>query len=543
MYTCEELEVNPLLHAIIRQDEHELCRLLEEGQDPNREWVLPRTSPELETWPRPYSRAHINTPLSFALEWEKGTKRLLAAGARPLSAFASFVYPNKRMIGSFQALLDYDLPLSVVSPFSGKTIAEIVFQISLHRQSRMAFAETFVDQRRRLKIRALEVLSESEREHYGLKTEEGELPDTNAAIVSAALFEKGLDIYDANSFFPGHFAVCPVNRPGLTSFHLGVENMTVEVADYLFTSGFHDINAVADPSKSPFPGPPIWKSCCANNFDMVHWFIDKGALLDLEGDGIRVPLITGLAKLVREISRSGVGDFFHNYGRSRFLPNGVSHWVRQWRDSGIVARLVAIDGPNPSDCCKCYCSERGCTPISALRDSLPWQIPLLYPDKMLFMQRWCTLLCTSDTELEQCWRDFFRLETFERLGLAHCCHIWDYHASADQIRRRCDEAEQQELQEEDEKAGLLAELQQWMDAYDVGRSAFRETDGSLDDFAKSWSQSLNRELFENETYRVVCERYPRWMPYRPADYILGKRYKYPSILNHWEEEFKDGWLD
>jgi hypothetical protein len=249
---------------------------------------------------------------------------------------------------------------------------------------------------------------------------------------------------------------------------------------------------------------------------MANWFIDEGACPVFAINGVRTSVLSALGHLFREILlREDIQELFFDHDNPRNVPATAKDWLRKLDDSRLVPSLLDRARANVEDCCLCFCSEDDYTHISDLMRSFGPDENLDFPTKVNFMAQGIGLLHAPVEILWKYWQAFFRAETFERLGLAHACHYWEYRT----VHDLCDENERSELRDEDIKAGFFADLESWMEKYDAMEKSFIQGGGSLDSFVAAWTYKLNQELFENETHRGLSVEVS--VDFNPAAYILG----------------------
>ena len=495
----------------MKRDSEQLKRLLNEGHNPNVGWKHPSLAADVEPvntqWDPKESDSHSGTPasmarlppLALALEWEEGAEMLLCAGADPLSAFKRFEqsHPSKPLTQTLKALLRHDIPLSASIPSSRNCVGRLIMFSTQHDEVLLAFARLLVDQRRRLKSRALRELSNLEARSFNLAEDDGVLPDSVASQICTSLLPKGLMPWDriwVSQNDSHHWVYTDI-------YHWSCSYMQPQVADILYQAGLRDIDrGSCDLLRCPrytqsselFP-TPLLSSLEGGNYEMAYWLLRRG-VRDITYDGKDIPLLTILSGMDVAASLVRLGA------------------------SGLIRMLVENTGINPHDGCNCFCSSNGCTPISALvrSQSLEDQYQnLVFRHKITYMMTWLTQSQPSILERLQSWRCFFQIELFERLGMAHTCHDGTAYWSPDHVT--LDAEEQRELREEDEKAGLVEELNTWMREYDTAQASYFEQETNIDDFVSRQIERLNRECFDNETYRRDCRRVG--LEYRALEYL------------------------
>lgn len=181
------------------------------------------------------------------------------------------------------------------------------------------------------------------------------------------------------------------------------ERLTPTLADQLWGGGFHRVD---DPSHATAL-TPILQNWHAANFDMVSWFIGKGA-----SPFSRSPdkFYSGLHLYAARMSWPG-HHFDHNPSNlpcPQALFGQLINDADMWRDR-----------------CRCLCSPDGCTPISITIKQWPgWNKAVNY-NTMLDLSRSLheKLLYRPDDEPDHI-HQLSRVLVFEKLNLKHsCCHI------------------------------------------------------------------------------------------------------------------------
>lgn len=127
----------------------------------------------------------------------------------------------------------------------------------------------------------------------------------------------------------------------------------------------------------------------------------------------------------------------------------------------------------------------------------------------LFLDIWLSLCGLDEGQSELCYKEAFRLEVFDRLGMAHTC--------CGHQKSFMDENDQKQLREEDEDSELKEQLDTIIQVY---QNRYTKHSGGLKDFWKGIVQDLDGilpELIPEERCRYHCLS---WREYR--DYGSSK---------------------
>jgi hypothetical protein len=509
--------------AVIRRSESELHNLLARKHDPNEGWD--------QIW-SPNS-ANLYSPLLLSLEWHQGMRILLGAGANPLLAMRDALISG--LEGAIKILLEHDCPLSlkeihpkwqledpnpIISPRANAPTKPI------HFSTMTLIIEKLCDQRTRLWELALGKLCESEIATLGIRLGGGEILDEGASDLCQALIDKGVKV-------PSAIMVSRITPNSV--FRARLFSSRPEFAQALFDVGFRSLEALESPAQMleitrTMEGqfyydilPLLHQSCLALNLDMATWCLEHGCrpVVDVHGT-----IHFASHTLAAGFSRYG------SYSAGNVRVFGMLE------KSGLIPRLLSLEGENGKDQCICYCSLNGCSAITVLancriehRDP---KVGFNWPRKSGIVHDWLRLSQGSTNVSADKWEDFFRAEIFRRLGMAHtCCKSqYDWYPEA-----RLSREERDELRDEDEKAGHVEELNKRIHDYRNEQLAF---DGPKDEFWKIWFKKLkdkDHDLYVNETHREWWEsqkaRYLRVLSYHSNALATGKLERNPD----WERDY------
>jgi hypothetical protein len=379
-------------------------------------------------------------------------KVLLDAGANPLPAIRSAIQLDDD--SAVALLLSYDCPLfpppADVQEESGyiSYANEPVLTCALHWSSRKECIDLIVkklrNDRRRLSKLAAEALPAREQREIGFDLDG---------------FTGLLDRFAATAFksLKKRFAtIPPALWPGDQSsvYHLS-SRFTPSIAERLFSNGFRSIDELDMNGLSP-----LYYACVCLNWDMISWYLDKGAAFQFSKQDRPMNCIHAIACAQNRLIFPGLRD-------------GPQDIVRK-----ILLRSTRLcGGVDVADSCLCFCSLSGCTALSQLSKR-----GFLHGKRETGRSRaedWIALSGSPDQNEVQ-YENLCRSEIFERLGMAHtCCN----HSVPSRTSPFLPEDEIQELREED--AGLKDSLNLYMHTYRRLRHRTIVT-WTLDVFWKLW---------------------------------------------------------
>ena len=280
----------------------------------------------------------------------------------------------------------------------------------------------------------------------------------------------------------------------------------------LYTNGFDPVDTL-----DVWGSTPLLLACYSclttrrieNSALSMCWFLDKGACPTFScGDSypnVLFYVAIRYAADIREDPPDLSRDFIHLIHRSASLCNSLC-----------------------PDGCQCYCSSAGCLPVHKFWrcDTLKWAhkgCGSMASDTLFkALDKWLCLCGINAAQSKTCYEEIFRLEVFDRLGLAHTCcahrdyDTWDKHRTS---RSSMDEKDREQLQEED------SELKEQLDLIVQGyQNHYKKHAGDLSDFWKSCMQDLDGilpELTPEERCRRRCLDLP---PYKYDIYKHSTEY-------------------
>jgi hypothetical protein len=337
------------------------------------------------------------TATHFAIYWPGALQQLIRAGAdvnckdrlgrRPIHLAVA--------CGQVEAVL---ILLEMDCSFGGPNDANSLLQESLiqgqhfdHVTSRII--DGLIDRHTRLINLASSVLPD----HYEFRRQFGQsyIVERDAPFLLDAL---------ARSKYP----IPPdldADRDGLSVYdtaelHARIR-LTTTLADQLWNGGFRYVDGVSPISNLT----PLLQSWYVANFDMVSWFIGKGASPFTKS----LPKShSGLHLFAARISYPGL-HFHHD----RFRVPGHNGLVKQLMDDGNMWH----------DSCRCLCSPNGCTPISIAVKQ--WLDPADGYKTLLDLSRVLHgKLLYRPKEDPKHVEQLLRIFVFEKIWLKHtCCRI------------------------------------------------------------------------------------------------------------------------
>ena len=272
------------------------------------------------------------------------------------------------------------------------------------------------------------------------------------------------DAIRANDHMPRHASSLVLGCR--TVYH--VENLTVEVAEKLWQSGFRDIDVANDWGLTPLMC--YGSSDLHDEIEVYSWFIQKGAKLhrlqhepldcdaDLTISAVELPPATSALHYVTfNIGRSAYDVVWdEQLGCEKRLLQIELH--RLSKEARLLATTIFLDVS--CDDCICACSSQGCLASTMMLKSFmedPEYVPV--PRTWLFLatKLLIDLVGPDDPCPDPIFKEIIRYQTFTELELRHTCCEWHYRSA---FTRRGPE-EQAEIRDEDhEKIELLESLLQ-----------------------------------------------------------------------------------
>lgn len=231
-----------------------------------------------------------------------------------------------------------------------------------------------------------------------------------------------------------------------------------ELADRLWSSGFHDTNVYDDRGWTP-----LHHACVSLELDVASWLMSHG------GDPTTV--VRGHSQNAFHLLSSCVKDWLSKKEEYDLITKHLD----------IVSRIAGLCGTSCRDDCQCACSLGGCTPTSVLLRATT----RTWCEKEDLFSSWCQSTGLSPDAIETCCYEFARVETFERLGITHvCCKVYPGGVS--------DPMPQDTIEEiQDEESEIIRQLESWMNIYEEERASF---EGSGIELLGKWSDMLRDEL-------------------------------------------------
>lgn len=459
------------------------------------------------------------TPLHIATSWPRGMELLLHLGGEHVSKIIDAEDDN----GS--TALDYALKMNepdcvrmLLRKSAGMDL-ENMQNIEKWEQGREKWAiipiltDALAERRRNL----LEFASETVHQRADLASlsiEKGGLLQEDAFGLIQTLLARGVNV-------PEKFRNV---RPG-SVYHSA--HMNVEMAASLFNSGF-DRTAVSFLGFTPLMTVDLValsrRHEAANllgldpgALGLVDWFLSHG-----EDLGTPIPTSGLIRSLGSEVNPQGprlVHRIASELGRCLRWPLALS-------GDRCTALLSGILTLSETDSCSCLCTRGGCSAASVFSrelwgsirgNSAPHAQPALGQESVRMMLDFLTRRLSGHPETRNFTSSFFRVSTFERLGLSHtCCRFVKNSGTYEgdengvalailkgeyKVVEIMDPEDVAEIQEEDiYLAELLEEL---MQEFDV---KFEELGLPLGDFFRSyWWVRMDEVESENKVSREELE--------------------------------------
>lgn len=444
---------------MIHRSTSELNRLLLSGHDVNGN--------QSEPFP----------PLAYALGWLPGMNLLLKAGAKAYPAI--YIAIRLRLVAEVEMLLQCDCPLFELSSSQVRPVTPLLEHVvsyltpgfynrPLDDIVRLIF-HALAKRRRQLMDLANEKLSSKQLDFLPLQTRRGKtLLDKDAALVVSLLEAAGVTVPSA---------LGPGRSPSIYHYF----GLTVDTATELYDLGFHSIDV-----EDSFGITPALICCCEREFELLFWFLDRGARIN----GFLLALPPSLAHALALVIAHEWGPVLRSH---RNLPVDHPKTVPEAVCAGLK-RIGAACSPIYTDTCNCPCSSYGCLPVVFLFKaySCSWR------SRMDLVTFWLDLTDAIPCLLELSYMEICRLEIFERLGMAHICCQYDPPLGIHEVwsRREMDPDEEKELCEEDEHFKII--LDAYMQLY---KDLRKEYSGPFTLFWDAWWEVLDDFLPEPVRWR------------------------------------------
>lgn len=403
-----------------------------------------------------------NPPLlTLAIGWPVGLELLLKAGAEPSVAIEEAILQQQHE--SIGLLLDHGCPVFVSMFGQLQDMVDIAISSHVSPSVVLLLVERLAARRQELLQLALDHLPEAVIEtswcHYHARPRP--LLDYQAIEIYEQLKARGVEV--PQLLWPG---------PYTTIYHSQCVLKNSSLAMKLYDLGFHDIDKADGHGTTPLI--KAIKACGSDTDDcprLIQWYLDMGVTL---------------------------GSFStHVLSQSTCFPSMVSArvWISpEQKLYGILEIFRQLSGGDAqtNDDCRCWCSTMGCTPIGVVLRKKAWTLFWFSCALQLRgRRRWLYLLprySSLGLNLNQnCFTEIYRLEIFDRLGMAHtCCHRLEVCPQNDfPITRN----ELEELQEEDQS------LKEALDLYlELYLDLLRQHQGGFESFWISWWFAVDRFL-------------------------------------------------
>lgn len=459
------------------------------------------------------------TPLHVATSWPRGMELLLHLGGEIVSSIIDAEDDN----GS--TALDYALKMNepdcvrMLLSASAEIDLENMQNIEKWEQGREKWAiipiltDALAERRREL----LELTNETVHQRADLEDldiKQGILLQEDAFDLVYALLAGGVNV-------PKRFRNV---RPG-SVYHSA--HMNVEMAESLFNSGF-DHTAVAFLGFTPLMTVDLValsrRHEAANllgldpgALDLVDWFLSHG-----EDLGTQIPT----SGVIRSSGCEGKSPGPRLVHRIASELGRCLRWPLALSGDRCTSLLSEILTSSETDSCSCLCTRGGCSAASVFSRGLwgsirggsgPSGQPALSQESVRMILDFLTRRQSSRPEARKFTSSFFRVSTFERLGMSHtCCRFVENSGKYEgdeggvalailkgeyKVVEIMDPEDVAEIQEED---SYLAELlEQLMQEFDV---KFEELGLALGDFFRSyWWVRMDEVEAENKVSREELE--------------------------------------
>ena len=436
------------------------------------------------------------SPMELAIGWPSGLQSLLDegfsadAGCR-LSMYMEDLRSTELILAAESFPRDIFTWTDVLRDLNNYSqhMDEVVIQ-----QMQEVVIQTLARRRQTLAKLAIKALPEEEVLRLGLRNE----ITLDAALPGVYQELKKRSVNMPQSLNPASLYL--LSDPIYVSIYTTIGFPIRRLLESLYTNGFESVDTPDEWGRTPLLLACWWRvewAWTAQDMLSVCWLLDKGACPEFSGGdwypNVLFYVAISYAGGIRVESRDFSGDLIHLIQRSASLCDSLC-----------------------PDGCQCYCSSEGCLPVhkfwrcDALKSTHEGCGSMASDTLFKALDKWLCLCGINAAQSETCYEEIFRLEVFDRLGLAHtCCAAHCDHQLDDQgdglliqTSSSMDEKDRKQLQEDDSE--LKAQLDLIVQGY---QNRYKKHAGDLSDFWKSCTQDLDGilpELTPKERCRCRC---------------------------------------
>ena len=444
-----------------------------------------------------YPRQRLS-PVELAIGWPNGLQRLLDAGFLADSGFRLSMYMKD--LRSIEMILAAET--FPTEKYEWKTVLHESGRSS--QQIEEVVVKSFARRRQALAALAIQELPEEVLSRLGVSNEKS--LDIAAFKVYQELQEMGVDVPqnlepDSSYYLDSLDELCYHDSSIYNALFLEYPPPSRRLLDSLYTNGFKLIDTLDAQGRTPL------LAACQEYFiyrareavSLIRWLLDKGACPEFSCGhsypNVLFYIATYWSKVIRDGPQPLTGDL-----------------------DCVIRRSASLCNPLCPDGCQCYCSSAGCLPFyccwncdTTIGYSSHESCKSITSGTLFrFLDKWLSLCGLDEGQSELCYKEAFRLEVFDRLGMAHtCCRHHNTYDTYNGYRRlSIDEKDRKQLQEEDSE--LKEQLDLIIQAY---QNRCNKRSGGLKDFWESCMQDLDRILPELVPEQRCKDRCLSWVDY------------------------------
>lgn len=439
------------------------------------------------------------SPVELAIGWPNGLQRLLDVGfcadfGLRLSISMNDLRSTEMILASENFPTEKDAWVTVLRALGGscQQIEEVVIK-------------SFARRRQALAALAIKELPEEVLFRLGVSNEK---PLDRAALeVYQELQKRSVNVPQSlkpasSDPFDGFTYLTCLDSSIYNALFVKYQLPSRRLLDSLYTNGFELVDPLDAQGRTPLPLAFRHFYCLywdGEMIQLIHWLLDKGACPEFPcGDSYPNVLFytaTYWSKVIKKCPQPLTRDL-----------------------ECLIRRSALLCNPLCPDDCQCYCSSAGCLPFyniwncdAIIYDSHEHCKSISSDTLFGFLENWLSLCSLDEGLSELCYKEAFRLEVFDRLGMGHtCCG----HRGAP-----VDDNDRKQLQDED------SELKEQLDLIiQVYQNRRNKHSGRWRGFWESLMQDLDGilpDLIPEERCKYHCKS--GWKYHHSAEYTKRER--------------------
>ncbi len=425
------------------------------------------------------------SPVELAIGWPNGLQRLLDAG-----------FCADHGLGLSMSMDDLESTEMILAAENFPT-GKYAWVMVLHDSGRSSqqIEEVVIKSfaRRRQALAALAIKELPEEDLFRLQVSNEKPLDTAALEVYQELQKRSVSVPQSLEPAPSYTYHCSsYDNFSIYNALLGKDRLpSRRLLDSLYTNGFELVDTLDAQGRTPLLVACQDFHCLSWDREMIqliHWLLDRGACPEFPcGDSypnVLFYIATHWSKVIRECPQPLTRDL-----------------------ECLIRRSALLCNPLCPDGCQCYCSSAGCLPFYRFWDCDTINARSHEHCKSIssgtlfnYLENWLSLCRLDEEQSKLCFKEAFRLEVFDRLGMAHTCCLAK--------RSHMDDNERKQLREEDME--LKAQLDLIIQAY---HNRCNKRSGGLKDFWESCMQDLDGILPEPMPEERCKQRCLSWRDY------------------------------